>query len=99
MTVVGGGGVVITSVDYTKRFKKDFSKLDRDLQDAASDKIKCLQADPRPPGLVFEKLKGYSQPSLYTIHVTGNYKISMEIIGSQAILRRIACHNEIDRHP
>lgn len=52
-----------------------------------------------PRGLRFEKLKGYSDPDVYSIHVSGNYKLSMEISGSRAILRRVATHDEIDRQP
>lgn len=42
--------------------------------------------NPRPPGLAFEKLAGHSRPDIYTIYVTGNYKISFEIEGSTAFL-------------
>lgn len=52
-----------------------------------------------PPGLAFEKLKGYRNPDVYTIHVTGNYKISMSIYGQLAHLRRVADHGDIDRSP
>ena len=99
MTVVGRGGVVIKSVDYRARFQKDYSCLARELQELVEAKIKDLLKDPRPPGLRFEKLKGIRNPSVYTIHVTGNYKISFEIIGDCAILRRVANHDTIDRTP
>jgi hypothetical protein len=46
-----------------------------------------------------KKLKGYEKTSIYTIYVTGNYKISMEIKGDEAIPQRVAEHNEIDRAP
>ncbi len=52
-----------------------------------------------PPGLAFEKLHGYSNPDIYTIHVTGNYKISFEISKAIAFLRRVGTHDEIDRLP
>ena len=99
MTVVGSGGVVIQTIDYKTRFKKDLSKLDNVLRDTAIAKIEDLLKSPRPPGLAFEKLKGCRNPDIYTVHVTGNCKISMEIVGNQAILRRIANHDEIDRAP
>ena len=99
MTKVGVGGVVLSSIDYTARFKKDWKKLTTDLQDLAKDKLSDLLKNPMPAGLRFEKLKGYRKPSIYTIHVTGNYKISLEIFCDQAVLRRIACHDDIDRAP
>lgn len=54
---------------------------------------------PRPAGLKFKKLKGYEKTRIYTIYVTGNYKISMEIKGDEAIPQRVAERNEIDRAP
>ena len=98
MTLVGSGGVVITSLDRSNRFKKDWKKLPG-LQALALEKLRDLMKSPMPNGLSFEKLKGYRNPAIYTIHVTGNYKISLEIIGGMAILRRFASHDEIDRSP
>jgi len=43
--------------------------------------------------------KGYKYPAIYTVHVTGNYKLSFEVSGSMAILRCIGSHNKIDRAP
>lgn len=99
MTKVGVGGVVLASIDYTARFKKDWKKLPTALQDLSKDKLCDLMKNPMPAGLRFEKLKGYRNPSIYTIHVTGNYKISLEIVRDKAVLRRIACHDDIDRTP
>lgn len=62
-------------------------------------KLRDLLKNPRPHGLAFEKLKGYKRPDIYTIHVTGNYKISFEIKGDLVILRRVSDHDTIDRKP
>lgn len=99
MTIVGAGGVTIQTIKRTERFKKDYRKLNPDLQQKTQQKLESLLQDPRPPGLVFEKLKGYTRPDIYTIHITGNYKVSLLIDGTTAILRRVADHNEIDRAP
>lgn len=99
MTIIGGGGVIITGIDVTERFKRDRKKLPREIRDKLDSKLRDLLASPRPPGLRFEKLSGYRNPDIYTIHVTGNYKISFEINGNIAKLRRVACHNDIDRQP
>jgi len=100
MTQVGSGGVVITQITVSARFEKDFKKLAPEFKQICSEKLKkLLDANPLPSGLRFEKLKGYSNPDIYTIHVTGNYKVSMEIKSGCATLRRVACHNEIDRTP
>lgn len=99
MTDVGAGGVKITRWSKSKRFHREYDDLDMSMKDLVDQKLQDLVQDPRPPGLGFEKLKGYSDPDIYTIHVNGNYKISMEINSSKAWLRRIANHNEIDRQP
>lgn len=99
MTVVGAGGVKIAHLRRTERFERDYGKLSADLQNKVAAKLGDLLSDPRPPGLRFEKLKGYSRPDLYTIHITGNYKISFQIDGATALLRRVAAHDDIDRTP
>ena len=99
MPVVGAGGVALTRWKKSKRFHKDYEKLTIELKDKVDGKLQDLCTNPRPPGLAFEKLQGYSNPDYYTIHVTGNYKISLEINGSEAFLRRVANHDEIDRAP
>jgi len=44
-------------------------------------------------------LKGYHKPNIYTVHITGNFKMSFEITGNEAKLRCVGNHNEIDRRP
>lgn len=100
MTVTGAGGVVISRWQKSKRFHKEYDKLTNDMRDLVDCKLQDLSLPVRPPGLRFEKLSGYADPDIYTIHVTGNYKISFEINnGTTAFLRRVAVHNEIDRAP
>lgn len=99
MTVVGGGGVVITSWRKSKRFHKEYEKLQINMRDLVDQKLQDLSKHPRPAGLAFEKLKGYTNPGIYTIHVTGNYKISMEISSGSAFLRRVCSHDEMDLAP
>jgi mRNA-degrading endonuclease RelE of RelBE toxin-antitoxin system len=99
LTEVGTGGVVIARWAKTKRFHKDYDKLTIDLRNQVDSKLQDLAKNPRPPGLRFEKLKGYDKPPIYTVHVTGNYKMSMEVSGSDATLRRVGTHDEVDRAP
>lgn len=99
MTVTGAGGVVITRWSKSKRFHRDYDKLELSMRDLVDSKLQDLARNPMPPGLAFEKLKGHNSPPVYTVHVTGNYKISMEISGGHAFLRRVGPHNEIDRAP
>jgi mRNA-degrading endonuclease RelE of RelBE toxin-antitoxin system len=99
LTEVGTGGVLVTRWEKKRRFHKDYEKLTVELRDLVDAKLQDLGKNPRPPGLRFEKLKGYDKPPLYTVHVTGNYKMSMEISGSIATLRRVGTHDDIDRAP
>lgn len=99
MTAIGARGVVVCRSQTTSRFDRDYRKLDSVMKDRVDEKLRDLLKNPRPSGLAFEKLKGYKRPDIYTIHVTGNYKVSFNIEGDLAVLRRIACHNEVDRRP
>ena len=99
MTITGAGGVTINRWRTSKRFHKDYDKLPVVLRDLVDAKLQDLTQIPRPAGLRFEKLKGYADPDIYTIHVTGNYKVSLELLGGDAFLRRVGDHNDIDRAP
>lgn len=99
MTIVGSGGVIIEQVTYGSRFKKEYKKLSSELQNQVDSTVDSLIGKNRSAGIRFEKLKGYANPNIYTVHVTGNYKLSFEINGNIAFLRRVGNHNEIDRAP
>lgn len=99
MTEVGAGGVTVTDWEPSSRYSRDFRKLTEQHQALVCDKLDDLMANPRPLGLGFEKLKGQKSPAIYSIHITGNYKLTFEINGSSAWLRRVAPHDEIDRAP
>lgn len=99
MTEVGAGGVIITAFEPSRRYSKEYRKLTDAMRELVDGKLEDLLSEVRPPGLRFEKLKGESNPDIYSIHVTGNYKITFELNGSTAFLRRVATHDEIDRAP
>ncbi len=99
MTIVGAGGVTVSRWAKSVRFHREYDKLTLELRDIVDRKLQDLSKSPMPPGLAFEKLHGYSNPDIYTIHVTGNYKISFEISKAIAFLRRVGTHDEIDRLP
>jgi mRNA-degrading endonuclease RelE of RelBE toxin-antitoxin system len=84
---------------FKDKFKRDRKKLPTDIKTRLDDKLRDLMKNPRPAGLKFEKLKGYHRPSIYTFHITGEWKVSLEIIGDNADLWRIARHIVIDRDP
>ncbi len=99
MTITGKGGVVVTNITLTEAFKKRYKKLPEEIKPLLAGKLDDLKKNPMPAGLRFEKLKGYTKPNIYTIHLTGNFKLSFELEGCNAILRNVGNHNEIDRKP
>lgn len=92
----------ILKVDPTRvSFQNSFSKLPDDIKSEARAVIAALLEHPLPARLRFEKLKGYRNPNIYTVHVTRNHshKLSFEMVGSIAVLRRVATHKQIDTAP
>lgn len=71
------------------------------MKQEVDDAVRDLLSNPIPARRRFHSLEGYRNPRLFTIDVTSNksHKISLEIDGTLATLRRIATHKEIDRAP
>ncbi|MDP2827068.1 MAG: hypothetical protein Q8O37_00525 [Sulfuricellaceae bacterium] len=82
---------------YDEQFKALLSKLPAEIREAARQAIKDLTLDPYPKKYRLEK----QTSEIYTIHVTRNHshKLSFELAGDTAILRKIGTHKEIDRSP
>ncbi|MBS0496108.1 MAG: hypothetical protein JSR51_00455 [Proteobacteria bacterium] len=91
----------IDEISYSEKFKQDYKKLKPDVKKHTEDAIRDLLKKPIPKSLRLKKYKGHSNPSVYAIHVTSNHshKISLEINGNKAILRRIGTHKEVDNSP
>jgi hypothetical protein len=89
----------ITQVEFTDRFKRELAKLPDDIKAAATVAIRDIYKNPVPAMRRFHRLGGYKNPKVFTIDVTANkaYKISLEIDGTKASLRRIGTHKELDR--
>jgi len=104
MTIIDAGGVVFSEIAVLHSFERAYRKLTPAQKTLADAKLRDLLANPRPPGLRFEKLKGQRRHKArdkerYTLHLDGNYKLSFSLEGSVAVLRNIGTHNEIDRAP
>ena len=99
MTITGAGGVVIKTISFSSRYKKQYKKLPPNIKTGIKDALEDFLKTPMPAGLKFEKLKGYKKPNIYTVHITGNFKMSFEMVGSEVKLRCVGNHNEIDRMP
>lgn len=95
-------GPHITSVDLgRKSFENSFKKLSEEQKAEARQAILDLLRQPIPALRRFKSLTGYVNPKIFTIHVTRNHshKLSFELVGSVAVLRRVGTHKEIDRAP
>lgn len=86
MTIVGGGGVTIERWCKSKRFHKEYGKLDNEMKNLVDQKLQDLVKEPRPSGLAFEKLKGYADPDVFTIHITGNLIIELPLCARRCII-------------
>jgi hypothetical protein len=93
--------LAITTLRRKRRFQKEYDDLPPPLKDEVDAALMDLRRNPIPPTRRFHSLGGHKNPKIYTIDATSNkaYKISLELDGECAILRRIATHKEIDRMP
>lgn len=93
--------IKIETTSFSDRFKGEFNSYSDEFKEEIKTAIKLLKNNPSSTRLRLEKLKSHKNPSIYTIHVTSNHshKISFELKGQNATLRRIATHKEIDRSP
>lgn len=94
---------IIRSIDATTNttFVASVKKLSNEVKSYLKEALKELLKSPQPKKLRFEKLQGNNKPSVYTIHITPNHshKLSFEMDGDIAILRRVGTHKEIDKKP
>lgn len=69
-----------------------------EIQAAVKEAIRDLFKHPIPKSRRLHALHGYKNPKVFTIDVMTNhaYKISLEISGATANLRRVATHKVID---
>lgn len=94
---------VIRAVDLLTEssFKSCYQRLPDYVKDFADLALESLLHNPQPKRLRLEKLRDYKEPSIYTVHVTPNHshKMSFELRGDVAVMRKIGTHKEIDRSP
>lgn len=87
----------IAHVRSTDAFAAQLKKLPVEIQKATREAVKDLVKNPHPKKYRLEK----QTAEYWTIHVTPNHshKLSFELEGSTAVLRKIGTHKEIDRSP
>jgi len=96
--------MTIRKIKRSEKFKKDYKKIARkspDLKFEVDDCIKDLFKDPIPRKRRFKKYTEYDDPNRYSVHVTSNHshKISLQLDGETAMLRRVSTHGKVDADP
>lgn len=74
----------------TERFKKDFKRLDRLMQDRVLTSIEKFLINSRHPALHVKKMEGTSD--IWEFRVSDNYRITFRWVGGEVILRRVGTH-------
>lgn len=88
------------SVTYTDAFKKDYAGLAIDIQNLVDECIRDILKDPIPGARRAHSVTPRGKkPTIYTVDVTSNkaYKLSYQMNGGVATLRRVGTHKNIDR--
>lgn len=90
------------TVRPSTRFLRDYKRLSPDLQREVDNSLRDLGRQPVPAMRRLHRISPAGQrPQLFSVDVTPNkaYKISFELDGAFAVLRRVGTHAEIDRNP
>lgn len=87
----------IKQIRYSEKFAELLRKLPPEIQAAARQAVKDLVRDPFPKRYRLEK----QTVEVWTIHITANHshKLSFQLDGDCAVLRKVGTHKEIDRSP
>lgn len=88
------------AVRVTERFAKDYKRLPVDIRRLVDDCINDLALDPIPNSRRPHSISPAGRrPQVFSLDVTTNkaYKLSFELDGNCAVLRRVGTHREIDR--
>ena len=81
-------------VRRTDRFRRDYQKLPRNIQERVDQKLRFLLRDPRHPSLRIHKIRGVE--GLWEFSVTMNYRVIFEINGEYFVLLGVGSHRIVD---
>ena len=74
-----------------ERFKKDFKRLPRDIQQKVPKVVEHLISNSRYPSLHVKKMDGVHE--IWELRVTQSYRITFQFIREGVLLRRIGTHD------
>jgi len=79
----------------TERFKKDFRRLSKQVQDRAIAALGQYESDRNHPSLRAKKMEGAL--GIWEMRVSDNYRITFQVEGDGILLRRIGTHDILRR--
>jgi mRNA-degrading endonuclease RelE of RelBE toxin-antitoxin system len=85
----------IDRYQFTKKFKKEYQKLPREIQDNFDKKLSLLLDDILHPSLRIKKVQGTE--SRWEGSITMKYRFTFDLHGSKAIFRTIGTHDILNR--
>ncbi len=93
--------ITITGLANSERFASDLRSAPAEVQGAALEALRLLQANPSAKSLRLHTLKGMPKPTVWKIDVYANHswQITFELNGTVAELKRLGTHKTIDRDP
>ena len=85
----------IESVQFSKRFRKEYGKLPAVIQKAFNDKLALLLSDILHPSLRIKRIQGTKDK--WEGSVTMKYRFTFEIMEKTIIFRAIGTHDVLKR--
>lgn len=79
----------------TDRFKRDFRRLPREVQERVETSLERFVANSRHPSLQVKKMEG--APGIWELRVTDNYRLTFQFVEEGVILRRVGTHDVLRR--
>ena len=80
----------------TERFKRDFQRLPRVIQEKLPTVLERFVTNVRHPSLQVKKMEGMRD--IWELRVTDSYRVTFQFVREGILLRRIGTHDVL-RHP
>ena len=85
----------INSYQFTKKFKKEYQTLPKEIQDDFDKKLSLLLEDIFHPSLRAKRIQGTK--NRWEGSITMKYRFTFELHGNKAIFRTIGTHDILGR--
>ena len=85
----------VTTYQFSKRFKKEYNNLPREIQKAFDQKLQLLLQDMSHPSLRVKRIQGTK--TRWEGSVTMKYRFTFEFLENGLIFRAIGTHDILNR--